>query len=124
MLYNFAPLASWDGRAAQRLLGGAPRFTRTVEETRWLRDEHPWDEAPMRCLHVCFLRRSSRQPPGQQARQNYAERTHGGRRASVRRRLRELALRPEESWWKANKYTQGPEVTVSIAGFFPDGSAP
>lgn len=120
MLYNFAPLESWDG-PEQRLLGGTPCFTRPVEETRWLRDEHPWDAAPMRCLHVCFLRRSSRQSPRQRARQNYAERNQGGRRATVRRRLRELAARPEESWWKANKYAQGSEVTVSIAGFFPDG---
>jgi hypothetical protein len=119
MLYNFAPLSSWEGRPPERLLGEGARFVRKVAETRWLRDEHPWNEAPMRCLHVCFLRRSSRQPARQVARQSYEERMAGGRRARMRRRLRELIGRPEESWWKLNKYTQGDEVTVSVAGFFP-----
>jgi hypothetical protein len=119
MLYNFASLSSWEGRAPERLMGEGARFAREVEETRWLRDEHPWDEAPMRCLHVCFLRRSSRQPARQRARLSYVERIAGGRRASARRWLRELLGRPEESWWKLNKYAQGDEVTVSVAGIFP-----
>lgn len=119
MLYNFEPLSSWEGPAVERFFGGQARLAREVEETRWLRDEHPWDEAPMRCLHVCFLRRSSRQPASQYARLSYGERISGGRRAMIRRRVRELAGRPEESWWKLNKYTQGDEVTVSVAGFFP-----
>jgi hypothetical protein len=119
MLYNFGPLSGWEGRPPERLMGDGPRFAREVEQTRWLRDEHPWDEAPFRCLHVCFLRRSSRQPPGVVARQSYVERIAGSRRAQFRRRLRELAGRPEESWWKLNKYAQGDVVTVSTAGFFP-----
>lgn len=118
MLYNFGPLRSWEGRAPERLMGDGARFAREVQEIRWLRDEHPWDEAPMRCLHVCFLRRSSRQPKRQRARLSYVERIAGGRRAMLRRRLGELLGRPAESWWKLNKYTQGDEVTVSIDGFF------
>ena len=117
MLYNFAPLSSWEGRAPERLMGDGARFARKVEETRWLRDEHPWDEAPMRCLHVCFLRRSSRETKRQHARLSYVERIAGSRRAKLWRRLHELVGRPEESWWKLNKYAQGEEVTVSVKGF-------
>ena len=120
MLYNFAPLESWEGRPIERLMGEGARLAREVEEIRWLRDEHPWDEAPMRCLHVCFLRRSSLQPKTSYARISYPERISGGRRAKLKRRLRETIGRPEESWWKLNKYRQGEEVTVSVAGFFPD----
>jgi hypothetical protein len=117
-LYNFEPLSGWEGRPPERLMGSGGRFAREVVETRWLRDEHPWDEAPMRCLHVCFLRRSSRQREGHIARMSYEERIADGRRAQLRRRVQELAGRPPESWWKLNKYRQGPETTVSIAGFF------
>jgi hypothetical protein len=117
MLYNFAPLSSWEGRPSERLMGDGARFAREVEEFRWLRDEHPWDEAPMRCLHVCFLRRSSRQPAGEHARLSNVERIAGGRREKLRRRLRELVGRPEESSWKLSKYAQGDEVTVSVEGF-------
>jgi len=120
MLYNFAPLAAWEGRPPERLMGTGPQFARPVEEFRWLRDEHPWEDAPMRCLHVCFLRRSSRQRAGRQhARLSYVERIAGSRRAIVRRRVAELLGRPQESWWKLNKYRQGEQVTVSVAGFFP-----
>ena len=117
MLYNFGPLSAWEGRPPERLMGDGARFARKVEETRWLRDEHPWDEAPMRCLHVCFLRRSSRQPARERARLSYVERIAGGRREKLRRQLREQVGRPEESWWKLNKYAQGDEVTVSVEGF-------
>jgi hypothetical protein len=120
MLYNFAPLSSWEGRPPERLMGDGARFSRDVEHVRWLRDEHPWEEAPMRCLHVCFLRRSTRQPIGQISRLSYVERIAGGRRAALRRRLAELAGRPPESWWKRNKYAQGDEVTVPLDSFFPD----
>ena len=123
MLYNFAPLESWEGPAPERLMGEGARFARDVEAVRWLRDEHPWDEAPMRCLHVCFLRRSTRQPGGSYARISYPERISGSRREQLKRALREKLGRPEESWWKLNKYRQGPEVTVSVAGFFPDDGA-
>ena len=33
-----------------------------------LEQEHEWDENPFRCLHTCFLRRSSRDAPGRRAR--------------------------------------------------------
>jgi hypothetical protein len=117
MLYNFAPIISWDGPSPERLMGGHAEY-RPNRGMRWLRDEHPWNEAPMRCLHVCFLPRSSRQPARQQARLSYVERIADGRRARLRRTLGELVGRPPESWWKLNKYRQGPEVTVSVAGFF------
>ncbi|HEX6702071.1 MAG TPA: hypothetical protein VF101_15190 [Gaiellaceae bacterium] len=119
MLYNFGPLSAWEDRPPERLMGSGARFARPVEEFRWLRDEHPWDEAPVRCLHVCFLRRSSRQPVRQHARLSYVERIAGSRRATLCRRIAELARRPEESSWKLEKYRQGEQVTVSVAGFFP-----
>jgi hypothetical protein len=122
MLYNFGPLSAWEGRPPERLMGDGARFARQVEETRWLRDEHPWDEAPMRCLHVCFLRRSSREAGREQARLSYVERVGGSRRKKLWRRFRELVGRPEESPWKLAKYTQGDEVTVSVEGFFPRSS--
>jgi hypothetical protein len=76
----------------------------------------------MRCLHVCFLPRSSSRRDRAHARLSYVERIAGGRRERLRRRALELVGQPEESWWKLNKYAQGDEVTVSVEGFFPDGT--
>lgn len=118
-LFNFAALESWDGKTPERLHGGTPVFSRTVRETYWLRDEQPWEQAPMRCLHVCFLRRSSRQPEHQRTRVSYVERIADGGRARLRRALGGMVGRPPDSWWKLNKYRQGDEVTLPIDGFFP-----
>jgi hypothetical protein len=107
-LYNFAALESWRGETPERLHGGTTVFAREVDETYWLRDEQPWEEAPMRCLHVCFLRRSSRQPERQKTRLSHVERIADyGRRARIRRAFATILGRPPESWWKQNKYQQG-----------------
>lgn len=115
-LYNFSVLESWDGDTPERLHGGVTVFSRDVEMIRTLKG--PWDEAVMRCLHVCFLRRSSRQRRRQGTTLSHLERRHSdSRRRRLWRDIRYLAGRPPESWWKLNKYRQGPEVTVSAEGF-------
>jgi len=116
MLYNFDVIASWEGHAVERFLGGTTTQRRPVtgDGTCWIRDEAPWDLASFRCLHVCFLKRTSRQRPGQVTRPSIPDL----RNRSLRQRVAASVFgREPESWWKLNKYTQGEPTTVAVPGF-------
>ena len=60
-LYNFDAIESWGGYTPERLHGGDVRFRDgfTAEDRRMLHEEVTWDEADFRCLHLCFLKRST-----------------------------------------------------------------
>ena len=59
-LYNFHAIESWRG-GSERLHGGRlvfrPGYAKTVHD---LRERETWDESAFRCLHLCFMPRSSR----------------------------------------------------------------
>jgi hypothetical protein len=116
MLYNFDTIERWEGQALERFMGGTmtPRRSTLGDGTYWLRDEEPWETALFRCLHVCFLRRTTRQRPGQLTRPSVGDRRA---RSLPQRAAATLLRRDPESWWKLNKYTQGEPVRVSVAGF-------
>jgi len=61
-LFNFAAVETWAG-CPQRLHGGRPVFRPGFhwESKRDLATGTGWDSDPLRCLHVCFLQRSSLQ---------------------------------------------------------------
>jgi hypothetical protein len=117
-LFNFRLIDRWDGWHPERLNG--------VEGLRFKpgarQEKHhlgvSWDESPFRCLHLCFLRRSSRDSrPG--PRMNVPDRNKP-RRAPVRlwRAAREAAGLPPASEFK-DHYRQGGLVQVSTRPFFP-----
>jgi hypothetical protein len=119
-LFNFAALDRWEGRAIEHLYGGERTFRPgfSDETIYYLRDEWPWAASPFRCLHVCFLPRSSRQAASLAARQSIIERAGFSRTRRAADRVRELLGRPRESPWKLAKYRQGPRVEVDdVAGF-------
>ena len=60
-LYNFGAIESWGGYTPERLHGGDVRFRNgfTDGDRRMLHEEVTWDEADFRCLHLCFLKRST-----------------------------------------------------------------
>lgn len=120
-LQNLGAVESWTGTAIEHFYGGDRRLKPEFEHkpVRVLGDELSWAESPFRCLHVCFLPRSSRQP-SLVARRSVIE-SLGYRRLE---RLRETVVtklgRPPQSPWKLEKYRQGDVVTVDdVAGFFP-----
>ena len=120
-LFNFAAIESWTGTAAEHLYGGQRRLKPAFADapTYLLRDEYSWAESPFRCLHVCFLPRSSRQP-SLLARRSVIESLGYGRLERVRAAVATALGRPSESAWKLEKYRQGELVTVDdVAGFFP-----
>ena len=120
-LFNFAALESWDRVYRERLHEGEPVFRDGWEWTSVARleQEHDWDENPFRCLHTCFLRRSSRDAPdGEHARLNIAEANTYRRdlRGRLARALRGGSA-PRRGPWKLEKYRRGPLVTKDASPF-------
>lgn len=118
-LYNFAAIDSWDGYCPERLHGGTPRFREGYSEAgrRALQESVAWENADFRCLHVCFLPRSSRDPAGA-ARANLMEIQGGTRLSRFTRRIGAALGLSRPSEWKDDRYRRGPLVRVSTKGFF------
>ena len=120
-LYNFAAVQRLDPDSTQRLMGRHDVFVPGY--SAGLRHEiyktTAWDDAEFRCLHTCFLPRSSRQPEGQAARENITELRKHSPLAFLRRIVARLAGRGAESQWKYEKYRRGDLVTVDASPFFP-----
>jgi len=64
-LYNFAAIDEWRGDGSERLHGGRILFRDGYDEGSVdnIGERIGWDETPLRCLHACFLRRSSSERP-------------------------------------------------------------
>lgn len=122
-LYNFALLESWTD-CPERLHSGQKIFKApsakllTVESHK----EMAWEESWFRCLHVVFLRRSSRETPSKgNSRLNPAE-IEAIRQAWQNRSFGKLLKRSIEALfgrnWKQQKYRRGPLVEKEISNFF------
>jgi hypothetical protein len=125
-LYDFAALESWRGDGAERLHGGKMVFRPGCDERAVdnIGERLSWEETPLRCLHMCFLRRSSEEPERDGppvARPILEETTMHDRswRGAVKRKLRGRQV-PEESEWKREKYMRGELVTVDASPFFAE----
>jgi hypothetical protein len=118
-LYNFAALESWEGDGAERLHGGRPVFRPGYDERAVdnIGERLSWDETPLRCLHMCFLRRSSADA-GATVRPILEETTMQDRswRGGLKRALRRRRV-PDTSAWKREKYMRGDLVTVDATPF-------
>lgn len=122
-LYNFAAIDAWDGITPERLHGGRIVFRTGYGEhlKLELHRRHSWDDSPLRCLHMCFLRRSSVDPlHGTVARESIIETFHGGWKSCLRRFGQRLLGRTVCSVSKNERYARGNLVTVATAPFFPE----
>jgi len=122
-LYNFAAIDAWHGDGAERLHGGTVVFRPGYDESSVdnIGERLSWEETPLRCLHGCFLRRSSLdpEPAGAPAGRPILEGTglqDRSWRGRLKRRLRPRSL-PDVSEWKAEKYMRGELVTVDASPF-------
>ena len=111
-LYNFAAIRAWDGDTVERLHGGHIAFAPGWDDgmKRNLQEEMSWDASPLRCLHLCFLPRSSRDADAH-ARANIMEIYGAGWRGWLR------------TWtgagrWKRDYYRKGEPITVDATPFF------
>jgi hypothetical protein len=118
-LYNFAAIDSWEGDTPERLHGGCPAFRPGFHEgeKRRLQLEYSWEESPLRCLHACFVPRSSLDEAGT-TRENIMETFCGGWTNRIKRLARRLAGIPKTSDWKRERYARGERLTVPAAPFF------
>lgn len=119
-LYNFAAIRSWNGDTPERLHGGIPEFLPGYDGQmkRQLQIECSWEESPLRCLHICFLSRSSLDGPALGSRENIMETYEGGWTNRLKRSLRKLRGQPEASDWKRERYARGERSKVSTSPFF------
>ena len=117
-LYNFSILERWDGPCPERLHGGNPVFKKNHSAKRL--DLHAaihWDQSDLRCLHLCFIPRSSRESRVS-VRRNPAELMARG----WRERLTDFFKGSHGQWtvsdWKRRKYMRGETVCKDVSAFF------
>ena len=121
-LYNFAAIDGWDGDTPERLHGGRIIFRPGYHEQAKLElfKTYSWDDAPLRCLHMCFLPRSSvDRKDARGARESIIETFYGGWTGRLRRWFGRILGRAEASPSKTERYARGESVTVSTDPFFP-----
>ncbi len=120
-LFNFAAIDSWTHCYRQYMHDGEIVFRRGFdrESIGVLSDRCPWEESPLRCLHVCFLRRSSLDPPDAAGHGRLSPIELGGKRRSrLSTLVGRLRAEPPPSPWKDEKYRQGELVTKDATPFF------
>ena len=117
-LYNFAAIDEWSGKIVERLHGGVIRFRPGFHEglRMDLHELASWDTAEFRCLHLCFLNRSSREQSAANPRRNIMDR-HARSFAKTWSRLRSAFGGKPAKDWKEQKYARGPLEKKSIAPF-------
>ena len=115
-LYNFRAIASWTGDCAERLHGGEidfqAGFSRNLRYKIY--EMVSWEESDFRCLHVCFLPRSSRQTAN--VRMNWMEKKQTGIFGHSGKGLRNLFMK-NKSGYKHEKYKRGERVSKDIRPF-------
>jgi hypothetical protein len=122
-LYNFNAIEAWEGYTPERLHGGTVRFRAGYSraDRRMLHEEISWHEAEFRCLHLCFLKRSSRDSENS-ARRNVIETFGPTRLHTLWYALSRLAGFQKTAQWKRSRYMRGPEATVPAETFFPNAA--
>jgi hypothetical protein len=125
-LFNFAAVEAWSG-CPERLHSGTVVFRQGYdwESRRNLFDELRWEADPLRCLHVCFRRRSSRDAESE-ARPSLGQTGayDRGPLGVLKRRLGRAGLPPKMvelnrsgRTWKQEWYARGPRVSVDATPF-------
>jgi hypothetical protein len=133
-LFNFGAVQSWSD-SPEPFQGGEVVFKSGYhwESRRELSDGTTWDTDPLRCLHVCFLRRSSHdEEEGGPGRPSLAESRVFDR--SLVGSLKRLVRPPEPppqiqelerqgKNWKLEWYARGERVTVDATPFLATRAA-
>ena len=117
-LYNFAAITAWRGKKLERLHGGRPQFRAGFHEQkkRLLQHEYSWEQSPLRCLHLCFLQRSSVELSEQ--RRNIMEISASRGMGFFKRIARALFHVTEPVSWKQQHYQRGERHAIDAAPFF------
>jgi hypothetical protein len=117
-LFNFSAVESWSESTDPLQAGNAVFKTGQHWESRLdLADETPWEADPLRCLHVCFLPRSTKDAGAE--RQNLDESGRYDRTllGALRRMVRPARQTGDGMNWKREWYARGERVTVDASPF-------
>lgn len=119
-LYNFKAITSWEGPCLERMLGGTPVFKNGFEASLRLNlhEQFSWEQSLYRCLHTCFLRRSSLDPPKRQERPNPVELSGKNLLDRMGLGFVRTVYRGKKASWKKEKYLRGDLVTLDVSPFF------
>jgi glycosyltransferase involved in cell wall biosynthesis len=120
-LFNLNAIESWDGAVTHVFANGTIKFKAGYDASLRLNlhETYSWEEATFRCLHVCFMQRSSLDGARAVARPNVSESLRSGPVLWLRKLYHRLTGRPMPSDWKREKYARGPQTTVDATAFFP-----
>jgi len=123
-LYNFSKINYWKGPCPERLHGGDISFKKgySMAHRLLLYEQMDWESSFFRCLHFCFLPRSSKDVA--EAGRAFIRKNISDKNAeTILSRL--LAALPvklggrKESFYKREVYMRGPSVKKVTAAFFP-----
>jgi glycosyltransferase involved in cell wall biosynthesis len=119
-LYNYRMLRRVDPKARLRLAGRNDIFHDPAMRLRRLNlhERHPWEEGWFRCLHTCFVPRSTLDEPCATARDNVSDNFNWLRR--WKNRVRRVLGLSAETPYKLEKYRRGEPVTLHVPEFFPE----
>jgi len=123
-LYNFNAIEKWDGPCPERLHGGSIKFKKefNLEMRFYLYKVTRWEDSVFRCLHLCFLPRSSGEKPqeGQlSVRKNIADQNSETILQKILFYVRRTLGVQEISPLKIGKYMRGTLVHIDIDPFLP-----
>jgi len=125
LLYNFSLIRSWDEKNTERLHGRNIKFKDGFSENNRLSifEKYNWEESPFRCLHICFVKRSSLESDKTSARMNPNE-NHSFFSKTINF-LRNLLKRRVsfESTYKLDKYKMGDLYSKKIDNFIKTNPA-
>ncbi len=124
-LYNFSKITSWQGDCPERLHGGDISFKEGFSPANrlLLYEEMDWDISFLRCLHLCFMPRSSHEncESGKVLiRKNISDKNSEG---IYQKMLAVMSLafgKKQGSRYKREMYMRGPVVKKRIDSFFPE----
>ena len=119
-LYNFNAISAWEGPCHERLHGGRVIFLEGYHEKlrRNLHESVAWEDADFRCLHLCFIKRSSLESDAPSPRRNIMDR-YAWSFTKLLRTATDFLLRRPPIDWKEQRYGRGPLVSKPTASFFP-----
>ncbi len=121
-LYNFSAIEAWPGPCSERLHGGKVEFKAGFDSKKryYLHDDYSWSESHFRCLHLCFLPRTSQdsRKSGQLfIRKNIADKLAENYWDRIKSSIYRFLGIADTSSWKKEKYMRGDLVTVSVKDF-------
>jgi hypothetical protein len=120
-LYNFSLINSWNGNCQERLHGGLLKFKEGYgpDVRKYLYKEVGWDDSIFRCLHLCFLPRSSndRNTGKIMMRPNIADAMVNSLARRIKDRVLKMVGKVPDSTLKRQKYMRGAQLELSVEAF-------